>query len=102
MRLFVRKSFKGGRCVALNQYYKSTISDQVLNIMSQDLGVVGNICEILEKYFNYANKYRKIIENEYDSQFDDCRDIDQEERTNYINKKLNRLVTHQKNTKTKS
>ena len=28
---FVRQSIKGGRCSALNQYYKSIISDEVLN-----------------------------------------------------------------------
>ena len=35
MRHLVRKSKKGGRCSALNQYYKSNISEQVFNIMSQ-------------------------------------------------------------------
>ena len=30
---------KGGRCVASNQYYKSIISDNVLNIMSEELNV---------------------------------------------------------------
>ena len=39
MRHFVRKSIKRGRCSALNQYYRSTISDQVFNIMSQELNV---------------------------------------------------------------
>ena len=39
--------------------------------MSQELGVNGNICEILDKYFEYTNKHRKIIEDEYDSQFKD-------------------------------
>ena len=51
--------------------------------MSQELGVDGNICEILDKYFEYKNKHRKIIEVEYDSQFKDYRDNDQEERTIY-------------------
>ena len=64
MRHFVRKSIKGGRCTALNQYYKSTVSDEVFNIMSQELGVDGNICEILDKYFEYTNKHRNKIEDE--------------------------------------
>ena len=56
--------------------------------MSHELNVTGNICEILDKYFEYTNKHRKIIENGYDSQFKDYRDIDQEEGTKYINKIL--------------
>ena len=35
--------------------------------MSQELKVKGNICEILEKYFEYTNKQRKILGSEYDS-----------------------------------
>ena len=37
----------------------------------QELGVIGNICEILEEYFEQTNEYRKIIEDEYVSQFKD-------------------------------
>ena len=62
MRRFVRQSIKRGCCSASNQYYKSTISDQVFNIMSQDLGVNCSICKILDKYFEITNKRRKIIE----------------------------------------
>ena len=91
MRHIVRKSFKGGRWTALNQYCKSTISDEVFNIMSQELGVDGNICEILDKYFEDTNKQRKRIENEYDSQFKDYRDHDQRERTKCINDKLSNV-----------
>ena len=49
MRNFVRQSIKEGRCTALNQYYKSIISDEVFKIISKKLGVNGNICEILDK-----------------------------------------------------
>ena len=53
MRDFVRKSIKGGRCSALNRYYKSSISDEVFNIISKelDINVNGILCEILVKYF---------------------------------------------------
>ena len=44
-RHFVRQSISGGRCSTL------TISDSVFNIVSKELGVDGNICEILDKYF---------------------------------------------------
>ena len=36
MRHFVRQSIKGGRCSALNQYYKSIISQEVFNIISKE------------------------------------------------------------------
>ena len=38
---------KGGRCNAFNQHYKSENSDEVFNIISKELNVNGNICEIL-------------------------------------------------------
>ena len=47
-------------------------------------------------YFEYTDKHTKIIENEYVSQYKDYRDINQEERTNYINNKLNKLTKHNK------
>ena len=53
MRKFVGQSIKGCRCAALDQHYKSEISDEVCNFMSQEIGVNGNICEILEKYFEF-------------------------------------------------
>ena len=67
MRHFVRQSIKGDRCVALNQWYKSTNSDKLFNIISKKLDIIGKICDILEKYFEYTNKQRKIKEDEYDS-----------------------------------
>ena len=37
---------------------------------------------------------RKIFEYEYDSHLTDCRDNDEEERTEHINKELNKLPIH--------
>ena len=99
MRHFVRQSIKGGRCSALNQYFKSNISQEVFNVISKELNVNGNdedVCEIINKYFEYTNKQRKILEDEYDSKFKDYRDIDVEERTERINKELNKLPIHKK------
>ena len=99
MRYFVRQSIKGGRCSALNQYYKSNISKEVFNIISKELNIADindNVCEIIDKYFKYTNEQRKKIEDEYDSQFNDYRDNDEEERTEHINKELNKLPIHQK------
>ena len=62
MRHFVRKSIKGARVAALNQYYKSDISKEVFNIISKELNIKGSIdnaCEIVNKYFEYADKQRK-------------------------------------------
>ena len=93
LRHFVRQSIKGGRCSALNQYYISAISDEVSSNISKELNVIGNgnVCEIINKYFEYTNEQRKKIEDEYDSQFKDYRDNDEEERTEHINKELNKL-----------
>ena len=91
MRNFVRKAIKGGRYNAFNQHYKSEISEEVFNNISQELNVNGNKCEILEKYFKFLNKYEKQYAKEFNSKFDDCRDINEKEKTHFINKKLNML-----------
>ena len=98
MRHFVRQSIKGGRCSALNQYYISNISQEVFNIISKELNVNDNdnVCEIINKYFEYTNEQRKIIEDKYDLKFNDYRDIDVEERTEHINNELNKLAIHKK------
>ena len=80
----------------MNQSYKSTFSDEVFKIISKELGVNGNICEILDKYFELTNKHKKISENEYDSKFKDYRDNDEEETTNHNNKNFNKLAIHRK------
>ena len=94
MRNFVRQSLKEGRCTVFNQYHKSTISDGVFNVISREIDVNGNICEILYKNFEYTSKHRKVIEDEYGSQFDDYRDNDEEQVTKLINKELNKLPIH--------
>ena len=88
MRNFVRKSIKGGRCIAFNQYYKFEISDEVFNNISKELSVNGNICNLLEKYFEFLNKYEKQYANEFDSNYDDYRDINRKERKNLLTKNL--------------
>ena len=94
MRNFVRKAIKGGRCNAFNQHYKSEISDEVFIIISKELNVNGNICEILEKYCEFLNKYEKQYAKEFDSKYADYRDIDQKEKEKYVNRKLNMLSIH--------
>ena len=91
MRNFVRKAFKGGRC---NQHYESEISDEVFNIISKELDVKGNECEILGKHFEFLNENEELYAKEFDSEHDDYRDIDQKEKTIFVNKKLNILPIH--------
>ena len=64
--IFVRQSIKGGRCVAFNQHYKSEFSDEVFKIIPKELNVNGNICNLLEKYFKFLNKYEKQYAKEFD------------------------------------
>ena len=85
MRCFVRKSIKAGRCTNCNQYYKSIISDEVFNITSSELSNNGDVCEILDMFFEFMSKHRKIIEDDYESQFEDYRDINQEVRSKFNN-----------------
>ena len=102
MRNFVRKAIKGGRYNAFNQHYKSGISDEVFNIISKGLNVNGNIYEISEKYFELLNKYEKQYAKEFDSKYDDYRNIDQKEKEKYVNQKLNMLSIHKELSKLNS
>ena len=95
MRNFVRKAIKGDRSNAFNQQYKSELSDEVFIIYSKELNVNGNICEILEKYFKFLNKYETQFAKEFDSKYDDYRDNNEKEKTDLINKKLNMLPIHE-------
>ena len=95
MRWFVRQAAYGGRVCAFNQYYKSKISDGILKIISEVLNVKGNVYDTIESYINLKNKHLKIIKDEYESKFNDHRDIKEEEMKEYINKKLSELPIHQ-------
>ena len=68
----------------------------MLNIISKELDIDDNVCENLDNYFECKNEQRKIIEDEYDLHFNDYRDNDEEERTEHINKELNKLPIHKK------
>ena len=68
----------------------------MFNNISKDLDINGNVCEISENYFEYTNENRKLLENEYDSQFKDYRDKDEEKKTENFNKELNKLPIQKK------
>ena len=88
MRNFVRKSIKGGRCNAFNQHYKSEISDEVFNIISKELNVNGNVCDILEKYFEFLNKLEKEYAKEFDSKYDVIEILIKKKKKNMLTKNL--------------
>ena len=51
-----------------------------LKIFQKKINNNGNMCEILDKNFYNINKQRKKLENEYDSQFEDYRDINRDKK----------------------
>ena len=65
-----------------------------LIFFSKELNVNGNVCDILEKYFEFLNEHEKQYAEEFISKYDDYRDIDQKEKTDYTNKTLNMLPNH--------
>ena len=96
MRWFVRQSIKGGRVCAFNQYYKSDHYKDIKRILSKELGVPkdANVYEIIEEYLRYKKKYYDRYEKEYESQFNDYRDEDEEEKEKFINEKLGNIKLH--------
>ena len=66
----------------------------MFNIISKELNVIGNICVLLEKNFKFLNKHEKQNGKEFDSRYDDYRDINEKEKEKYFNRKLNMLPIH--------
>ena len=54
-----------------------------------------NVYDTIEAYMKYKDNHLKIIKEEYESKFDDYRDINEEEMKECINKKLSELPIHQ-------
>ena len=77
MRWLVRQSIKGGRVCNFNQYFRSKSCDEVLKILSEELNLKGNVYDIVEAYMKYKKHHLKIIKEEYECKFNDCRDIDE-------------------------
>ena len=94
MRDFIRQAGYGGRVCAFNQYYKSKHCDDILKIINKELAVKGTVYDTIEAYMEYNNKHFKVFEKEYESQFDDYRDENVEEKETYINEKLSILRLH--------
>ena len=64
---FVRKSIKEGGCNVFIQCYISEFSDEVFNIISKELNVDGNECDILENYFEFLKENEELYKEEIDS-----------------------------------
>ena len=96
MRHFVRQAIKGGKVGAFNQIYESKISDNIFDIIKFELKTNGNKYEIIEVYTNYIKDFKKKYGNEYDSKFDDYRDIKQKAKDKYVNEKLSELPISKK------
>ena len=62
MGWFVRQSIKGRRVGAFNQYYKSDHYNDIIGILSKELGVKANIYDIIEEYLRYKKKHYEIFE----------------------------------------
>ena len=60
MRYFVQKGMKSGNCSALNEFHKSIV-DEVFSNFPTELGLKGNVREILDDNFEYESKHRKIL-----------------------------------------
>ena len=69
MSWFVRQSIKGIRVCSFNQFYKSKFCDEVLEVLSEELKVEGNVYDIIEAYMKYKNEHLEITKEEYESKF---------------------------------
>ena len=94
MRWFVRQSIKRGRVCVFNQYFESIHCDDILKIINKELAVKGTVYDTIEAYMEYKNKQFKFFEKEYESQFNEYRDENVEEKEKYINEKLGNLRLH--------
>ena len=82
--LFLRQSIRGGRCTALNRYYKSKVVDKIFRTISEDLNLSANLHEVIEAYVKYMSK-GKTKEIEFDSNFGAYGTIDEKKET-YVKK----------------
>ena len=65
-----------------------------MKIKNKEIAVKGTVYDTIEAYMENKNKHYKIFEKEYESQFNDYRDENLEEKEKYINEKLSELRLH--------
>ena len=61
---------------------------------SRELSVEGKVYDNIEAYMKFKNEYLKIIKEEYQNNFDDCRIMDEEKMEKFISKILSELPNH--------
>ena len=93
-RSFLRNSIQVGKCNAFNQHNEFVTSGEVFNIISQKSGIEGNVCDIVDKFYQQVNEYEERPEKEYDLQFEDYHDIDQKEKEKYSNNNVKKIKFH--------
>ena len=86
--------------VVLTKILDLKFLSKVLKILSEELNVRGNVYDSIEVYMKQKNHHLKVIKKVYEIKFNDYRDIDEEEMSNYINKKLGEFPIYKKITKT--
>ena len=59
------------------------------------MNVNGNICSLLEWYFEFLSNYEKLYAKKFDSNYLDYKDINQKEKTDFSNKNFNKLRIHE-------
>ena len=89
MCFFCTKEYKKQKMCILKQYCRSFISDK-LYIISTELNLRGNVCEILYKYFEFMNNYFPICDMKT------MEILNQEDRLNYFNDLPSKLTLHNK------
>ena len=53
------------------------------------------MCDLLERYVAFLNNYIKLYATDFDWIYEDYRDINRKEKTDYFNNKLNMLPIHE-------
>ena len=66
----------------------------ILITFIKEIDTNDNICEILDKSFEFLNKYNKLYAKEFDSKHDDGRGINQMEKTEFFNVNFTMLAIH--------
>ena len=85
VRDFMRKSIKGGRVAALNRYFESNQSEEILNTIEKHLKTNDNeISNIIDKYLKYINTKRKEYTLEFENGEKDYRKINKKELDNFL------------------
>ena len=84
MRRFVRQSTEGWRFFAFIHYYYSKFSGVVSKIISEDLNVKGNVCDVVEVFVRPKSNHLKNFEEEYECNFDQYKKINEDENVNIL------------------